>query len=195
MVGLLKIVKTERVNQRLRVHFVAGYQALEYFQQVQSAAQGVALRLDSGMDDVVTSVERLQAQLKDAQSEVDSLRGVVLGVEAEKLADEADLVEELRLVMKLFENRPSSELRSLADRLRRNSGMVAVLASYNGTKLSMVAACAEDVDIDARELLNNHLAPIGGRGGGSPNLAQGGGATNRSALDVLFKQTKNFLSH
>jgi alanyl-tRNA synthetase len=72
--------------------------------------------------------------------------------------------------------------------------VVAVLATFDGAKLSMIAASADGTEIDARELLNNHLAPIGGRGGGSPNLAQGGGATNKSALEVLFKQTKNYLS-
>jgi alanyl-tRNA synthetase len=195
MIGLLKIVKTERVNQKLRVHFVAGSQALDYFQQVQSAAQGAALVLDSGLDGVVESVERLQAQMKQMQSEIDSLRGVVLGVEAERLATAAEAVGEFRLVTKLFENRPASELRSLANKLRNEPGMVAVLATYDGAKLSMVAACADDVKVDARELLNNHLAPIGGRGGGSPTLAQGGGATNRSALEVLFNQTKNYLSN
>jgi alanyl-tRNA synthetase len=195
MIGLLKIVKTERVNQKLRVHFVAGSQALDYFQQVQSAAQGAALVLDSGLDGVVESVERLQAQMKQMQSEIDSLRGVVLGVEAERLATAAEAVGEFRLVTKLFENRPASELRSLANKLRNEPGMVAVLATYDGAKLSMVAACADDVKVDARELLNNHLAPIGGRGGGSPTLAQGGGATNCSALEVLFNQTKNYLSN
>ena len=194
MVGLLKIVKTERVKQKLRIHFVVGYQALEYFQQTQSAAQGAALLLDSGLDGVVTAVERLQEQLKQAQSELDNLRGVVRGVEAEKLIANAEEVGDLRLVTALFENRPASELRSLADKLRRESGAVAVLATFDGTKLSMVASCAEDTNVDARELLNNHLAPIGGQGGGNQNLAQGGGATNKSALEILFTQTKNYLN-
>jgi len=194
MVGLLKIVRTERVNQKQRVHFVAGYQALEYFQQVQFAAQGAALLLDSGLEGVVVAVERLQEQLKQTQHELDSLRGVVLGVEAKKLIGSAEVVGDLRLVTALFENRPASELRTLADKLRREPGMVAVLAVFDGAKLSMVAASSDDAKVDARELLNNHLAPIGGRGGGNPNLAQGGGSTNKSALEVLFKQTKNYLN-
>lgn len=194
MIGMLKIVRTERVNQKLRIHFVAGHQALDFFQQTQSAAQGVALLLDSGLDGVVESVERMQAQLKQMQSEIDNLRGVVLGVEAEKLASTAETVGELRLITALFENRPAAELRSLADKLRRKASVVMVLASYDGVKLSMVAACADGVGIDARELLNNHLAPIGGRGGGNPTLAQGGGATNKSALEVLFTQTKKYLN-
>ena len=193
IIGMLKIVRTERVKQKVRIHFVAGLQALEFFQQVQVAAQGAALLLDTSIDALAASVEKMQAQLKQVQSELDSSRGILLSVEAEKLATAAEEVGELRLVMILFDNRPATELRTLANKLRQNADMVAVLATYDGTKLSMVTACAEGVNIDARELLNNHLAPIGGHGGGSPTLAQGGGATNRSALEILFKQTKNFL--
>ena len=194
MIGMLKIVRTERVKQKLRIHFVAGLQALEIFQQMQLAAQGAALLLDTGVDDLVTSVEKMQAQLKQAQSELDSSRGILLGVEAGQMADSAELVGELRLVTALFENRPASELRSLANKLRNEPNMVAILATFDGAKLSMVAACADDTNIDARMLLNNHLTPIGGSGGGSPTLAQGGGATNKSALEILFMQTKNYLN-
>ena len=194
MVGLMKIVKTERVNQKLRIHFVAGYQALEYFEQMQAVVQGSALLLNSSLEDVVAGVEKLQEQLKQAQNELDSLRGVVLGVEAEKLTSAAETIGERRLITALFENRPASELRSLANRLRNEPGMVAVLATFDGVKLSMVAACARDSGVDARDLLQYHLTPVGGRGGGDAGLAQGGGTTNKSALEVLFRQTRNYLS-
>jgi len=193
MVGLLKIVKTERVNQKLRVHFVAGQQALEFFQQMQDAVQGAALLLDSGLEGVPNGVERLQSQLKQAQHELDGLRGVVLTVEAEKLSAAAEPVENVRLVTALFENRPAVELRSLADKLRREPNLVTVLASFDGSKLSVVAACGQESGVNARDLLQNHLAPFDGHGGGNAGLAQGGGPANRSVLEVLFKQTKNYL--
>ena len=194
MVGVLKIVKTERVNQKLRVHFVAGTRALEFFRQVQTAAQGAAWLLDSGLDRVVTSVERLQAQLKQMQHELEELRGIALSVEAEKLVAGAEVVGELQLVTALFENRPAAELRSLAERLRRQKGVVAVLASFDGVKLSLVAACADSTKVDARELLNHHLAPFGGRGGGNRTLAQGGGITDGKSSKGLFTKTKGYLA-
>ncbi len=194
MVGLLKIVKTERVNQKLRIHFVAGYQALKFFELVQSVAQNAALLLDSSLEGVAAAVERLQSQFKRAQHELDSLRGFVLTMEAEKLAAATERVGKVRLVTALFENRPASELRTLADKLRREPDMVAVLASFDGAKLSMVAACGQSTGLNARDLLQNHLAPFGGRGGGDAGLAQGGGAANSSVLEILFKQTKNYLN-
>jgi alanyl-tRNA synthetase len=139
-------------------------------------------------------VERLLAQLKTTLHELESLRGVVLGVEAEKLLAEAERIGEIRLVTALFENRPAGELRALGERLRREPGTVALLAAFDGAKLSLLAACAEGTNIDARKLLDDHLVPFGGRGGGNPNLAQGGGAANRSALEILFKQTKHYLN-
>ena len=193
MIGILKIVRTERMKQKLRIHFVAGTQALEFFQQVQTVAQRAAFLMDSGLDGLVESVEHMQAQTKQFQNEIDSLRGIVIGVEAEKLTSAAETVEKLRLVTALFENRPAGELRSLANRLRKEPGMVVVLGTYDGAKLSVVVASADDTKVDARVLLTNHLTPIGGSGGGSPTLAQGGGATNRSALEILFTQTKNYL--
>jgi alanyl-tRNA synthetase len=111
MVGLIKIVKTERVNQKLRVHFVAGYQALDYFDAYQEVVQQAA----------------------------------------------------------------------------------ALLASFDGQKLSLVAACAMDTGLDARELLKAHLAPFKGRGGGDPSLAQGGCAMEESELGTLFADTKGYL--
>jgi len=194
MIGLLKIVKTERVKQKVRIHFVAGYQALGYFQQLHSSAQEAALLLDSSLEGMPSAVERLRANLKNAQSELDSLRGVVLAVEAEKLNSAAEPIGKVRLVTALFENRPASELQTLAAKLRREPDLVAVLASYNGTKLSVVAACGEATGLNARELLQKHLAPFNGRGGGDDSLSQGGGAANNSIPEILFKQTKNYLN-
>jgi alanyl-tRNA synthetase len=48
--------------------------------------------------------------------------------------------------------------------------------------------------VNARDLLNKHLAPFNGRGGGDPSLAQGGGTVDGAELDVLFKQTKDNLN-
>ncbi|MFZ5920064.1 MAG: alanyl-tRNA editing protein [Chloroflexota bacterium] len=193
MVGVLKIVRTERANQKLRVHFVAGAQALEFFQQAQAAAQGAALALDTGLDGVVGSIERLQAQLKQASFELDNLREIALELEAGKLAEAAGPVGTRRLVTALFEGRDPADLRILAQKLRGRAGTVSLLVAFDGRKLSLVASCADDTGLDARDLLQKHLAPFGGRGGGDARLAQGGGPVDGDALEGLFANTKGYL--
>lgn len=191
MVGTLKVVKTERVNQKLRVHFVAGTQALAYFDSLQTAATKTAALLDVGIADMPETLARLQSQLKDAERELKSLRDMKLDVEAQKMVQLAEPIEEKWLATAVFENRDPGELRALAFKLRQYPKMVALLAVHDGKKLSLVVACANDVELNANELLQDHLAPFGGRGGGDKSIAQGGGA----AEDVsdLFRHTKEMV--
>jgi alanyl-tRNA synthetase len=187
MVAVIKIVKTERVNQKLRVHFVAGYQALDTFNAYQEVAQQAATLLETGVDGVPAILERKLDQLKAAQTELETLRAGLLAAEAGQLAVSAQAVGSLRLVTALFRDRPGTELRQLGMALRERPGLVALLATYDGQKLSLVVACARDTGLDARELLKKQLAPFHGRGGGDPSLAQGGGAVNEAGLEQLFQ--------
>jgi alanyl-tRNA synthetase len=194
MVGLIKILKTERVNQKLRIHFVAGYQALDYFNTYQDVAQQAAALLETGLDRIPAALENKLDQLKTAQTELETLRAGLLAAEADQLAASAQTVGSLRLVTALFRDRPAADLRQLGMKLRDMPGLVALLASFDGQKLSLVAACAKDSGANARDLLNKHLARFNGRGGGDPSLAQGGGTVDGAELDVLFKQTKDDLN-
>ncbi len=191
MVGTLKIVRTERVHKMLRIHFVAGWQTLNHFRETQNAAQETALLVDVGIVDMAEAVTRLQSQLKEAESELKHLRQIKLDAEAEKLAQFAEPVDEKWLATQLFDNRDAGELRILAAKLRLYPKMVALLASFDGKKLSLVAACAEDTELDAGELLRDHLAPFGGRGGGDKFIAQGGGTAEN--VDDLFKHSKEMV--
>ena len=191
MVGMLKSVRTERVHKMLRIHFVAGWQTLNFFRLTQNAAQETALLVDVGVVDMAEAVTRLQSQLKEAESELKQLRQMKMDAEVENLAQFAERVDDKWLATKLFEDRDAGELRMLAMKLRLYPKMVALLASFDGKKLSLVTACADDTDLNASELLRDHLAPFGGRGGGDLTIAQGGGSAEN--VDELFKHTREMV--
>ena len=193
MVGLLKIVKTERVNQKLRVHFVAGYQALDYFSVYQDVAQQAASLLETGLEGVPVALQRKLDQLKAMQTDLETLRTELLAAEADRLVASAEKLGPLHLVTTLFHDRPGTDLRQLGMKLRDLPGVVALLAAFDGQKLSLVVACAKDTGLDARDLLNKHLTPFNGRGGGDPSLAQGGGNAAASTINDLFSDTKSHL--
>ncbi|MCP4140265.1 MAG: hypothetical protein GY755_08250 [Chloroflexi bacterium] len=191
MVGMLKIVRTERINQKTRIHFVAGWQALAYFDETQKAAQESAQLLAIGIDALKETVGNQQEQLKSAQNELKKLREMKLEIEASKMAQLAEAVDDKWLATSLFENRNAGELRSLAMKLRAYPGMVTVLASFDGSKLSLITACADDTNVNANDLLQKHLAPFEGRGGGDSSIAQGGGTAKN--VDELFQHTKEMV--
>jgi len=194
MVGLLKIVKTERVNQRVRIHFVAGCQALGYFQKVQEALQQAGALLETGLEEMPSVLGRKLEQLKSSQAELEALRASLLSAEANQLAATAQSLGAFRLVTATFHSRAAADLRGLALKLREVEDLVSLLASYDGGKLSLVAACAPGVGVDARELLQKHLVRFGLRGGGDKTLAQGGGAVDETVLADLFAHSIAYLA-
>jgi len=189
MIGLVKIVKTERVNDKLRVHFVAGCQALEHYRTLYGVVNALAGQMNTHPQELPAAVARLNDQLKAAQRELDTLRLERLAAEAQRLAQAAEAIGSVRLVAVSLGHRSAAELRALANEFKQMAGYVAVLACHDGQKASLAVACAPASGCNARELLTRLLTPLGGRGGGDAILAQGGGAMPYQALENLLAST------
>lgn len=185
-IGLLKIVRTERINHKLRLHFVAGLQALEVFRSLHESARGAADLLSARPEDLPALTQKLLDQVASLRAENETLRLAALEAEAHLLAESAQRVGNVRLVTRLYAARPAAELRLLAGKLLAAEQTVAVLASHEGGKLSLVVSSAPDSGVNARELLNRLFGPIGGRGGGEARLAQGGGAADEATVKNLL---------
>ncbi len=189
MIGLIKILKTERKNKKLRLHFAAGNQALTYFQQYHDVVTDTCRQLNTSPDELVELVQQQSTQLQSAQKEIKALQAELLTIEAQKLATQAEPIEGGRLVTRLYQNRPAGELRELARLLQTQATLVALLASYDGQKLALVVSCGQETAFNAGELLAKHLAQIHGRGGGDARLAQGGGDAAPAQVERLFVNT------
>jgi alanyl-tRNA synthetase len=179
-IGVIKIVKTEKQNERTRVHFAAGWQAVELFQASYETVSSLAAGLSVGQRDLVETVLRLNEQLQKTQKDLQALQFERLGWEAGRLAAAAEIIHGRRVVLAVFAGRPTIELRTLGGELVRQPDLISVLAAVDGQKLTLLAACGEVTDMAARDLLAKLLAPFKGRGGGDARLAQGGGSVGES---------------
>jgi alanyl-tRNA synthetase len=193
MIGLIKILKTERKNKKLRLHFAAGTQALTYFQQYHQVLTDLGRHLSAGPGDLVGIVQQQASQLQTAQKELQTLQAELLAIEAQKLAGQAEPIAGGRLVTRLYQNRPAGDLRELAKLLQTEAELVALLAGYDGQKLALVVSCGPETACNAGELLAKHLAQIDGRGGGGPHLAQGGGEATPAQVEHFFANTLAYL--
>jgi alanyl-tRNA synthetase len=193
MVGSLKIVKMERKNQKLRLHFVAGQQALAAFQQYHRIVSGLGAQLSTGPDNLVEILGQQAEQLRQAQKEVDDLQAELLAFDARKLARQARRVEGIRLATATYPNRSAATLRELAKLLQGEENLAALLLGYDGRKLSLVVSCAQETGLSARELLARLLVQIGGRGGGDARLAQGGGEATPEQVYSFFTSISDHL--
>lgn len=194
-IGVIKIVKTEKQNERTRVHFSAGWQALELFQESYSTVSKLALELSIAQSEVSEIVLRQAELLQRTQKELQTLQGERLIWEAERLVQGAEQIGPRRVVIAVYEDRSGGELRLLGSELAKKSGVVGVLAALEGQKISLVVSCAEGSGVIARELLVKLLAPLNGRGGGDARLAQGGGAVleTQSVASSLSARVEKYL--
>ena len=193
MIGLIKILKTERKNQKLRLHFVAGRQALLDFQKYHQVVSEICQQLNTSPEDVRELVGLQTGQLQAAQRELKTLRAETLAFEAERLVAQAQPLDGGYLVTRVYQDKTLGDLRELARLLQAQDNLVAVLAGYDGQKLSVVVSCASGTGVEARQILAKHLAQIGGKGGGDSRLAQGGGEAAGAQVDHFFTRTAGYI--
>ena len=185
-IGIAKILKNERINNKTRIHFIAGHQALQQFRQYHYTITSLATQLSTNTQNLTTSVMRLNETIKQNQKEIQTLRRESLTNEAHFMISRSDWAGNKRFIFSSFESRPTNDLRMLADILKSQSDLVAVLTSYDGERLSIIVTSGKDTQVSATEILRRILIHIDGRGGGDNQIAQGGGAVVIENLDRVL---------
>lgn len=190
MIGVIKIVKTEHVNKKLRVHFLCGERALRYFQTTHTIVTNVARQLDTNPEGILGALAKQNETARALQKELQALREIQLSIEAKQLAAQAETVEGIKLIATAFRNRSAQELRALGMQLQNEPGLVAVFASYDGAKVSIVVSSSADTRVNANDLIRKLLANINGRGGGDARMAQGGGAASEEQFAGILDKAR-----
>jgi alanyl-tRNA synthetase len=186
MIGLLKILKNERINNKTRLHFIAGQQALGLFRTYHNSTTNLAAILSANALEIETAVLRVNDTLKLSQKEIQSLKREKLAYEAQAIIARSTSIADKKFVFSSFENRSAGELRILADTLKLQENLITVLVSYDGSRLSIVVTCGKESSSNAAQLLRHLLAQFDGRGGGDSQIAQGGGAVAYADIEHLL---------
>ena len=187
-IGLVKVLKAERQNDRLRIYFIAGLQAMEVFSQMYDTFSSLANQMTISWQDIPEVVSKQADQLSTIQKDFQALQQASIRYEAHELVVKAEEYTGIRLLRASFEGRPVNELRMMAEELKQIPDLVAFLATYDGLKLSLVVSCGEASGRDARQLLSLQLAIFNGRGGGDAKLAQGGGMATDEQYRTFLQQ-------
>jgi alanyl-tRNA synthetase len=135
------------------------------------AAAGRLLSISS--DEVPRAIERLQVEAEDQRRAITALYADLARYRAGELAASAEATEEGRLVLRAVEA-DANALKALAVAIAAHPGYIVVLVSTT-TPALVVVARSEDRPVQASQVLSALTAKFGGRGGGKPEIAQGGG--------------------
>jgi len=182
--GLVKLVSDSSIGSGVhRVEALVGTDALKHVRKEQLLVSQLANTFKVPSDELPSRIEDVLSRLRSAEKEIAQLRTRQVLGSAGSLADKATDVQGVALVAeKLDGDVDAGALRSLAQEVRNRLGSrpgVVALFAPQGEKLSFVVAttaAARDKGFAAGKLVPAFAEAVGGRGGGKPDLAQGGGS-------------------
>jgi len=173
--GLVKILNVAPARGKMRVSFVAGMRALRDYQAMYDRAHEAAALLSTSTDNLAPHVAAMQEALKEANMELTRLRRESALRELEAALESAPRTQGGAAVIARMLDGDANLIRDAASHLIRRPGVVALLGARAGEKAVFVFARSADVDIHMGKLLSDAAKPLGGKGGGRPDFAQGGG--------------------
>lgn len=178
-IGLFKIVSESGVAAGIRrVEAVTGDNALAYVNDLQARLNAAAGLLRVPPSEVGTRIVAVLDGQKALEKELAQLKSRLAASAGDELAGQAKLVYGVKVLSTIVEGVDGGELRGLLDQLKNKLGSgVVLLGVAAGGKVSLIAGVTADLTarVKAGELLAFAAAQVGGKGGGRPDMAQGGG--------------------
>jgi alanyl-tRNA synthetase len=189
-VGLIAVRSWERAKGLTRIEWVAGRRALEDYRRANTTARNIAAVFSTARDDAPKLAARMLDENKELHHRVRALEEIASRVEAEELlAESRTTASGIRVIVKTFDNRDAESLKQLAQALSSQSKVVALLGARDKDAARLLFARSVDAPGDMNALMREACAVIDGRGGGKPELAQGGGK-NVEKLDEAIGQAR-----
>jgi alanyl-tRNA synthetase len=179
-IGLFKILGEAGVAQGVRrIEAVTGAGALDYLRRIEDELGRAGERLKAPPFEVAARVEKVLADQKALDREIEKLKArLASGGGARDLMAETVTVKGIKVLAAAVEVDDAKVLRDTGDQLRDKLGSgVVVLAGTGGAEVKLVAMVTKDLveRVQAGKLLGEVAATLGGRAGGRPDMAQGGG--------------------
>jgi alanyl-tRNA synthetase len=191
-IGSFKITSYESIaSGTRRIYAVTGAGAFKRFQESDNIIADLTDNLLSSRTELPNVIQKLQDDLKKAKKEVEDLKLKIAtgAVGSPSNGNEAREIAGVKVLVREAEGLDSNAMRQLSDALlaRIKSGVVVVGRRSGDCKVSLIVRSSDDVKqrVPAGQVIKE-LAPIvGGRGGGKPDMAEGGGSQPEKLKEAL----------
>ncbi|MBH1626761.1 alanine--tRNA ligase [Stenotrophomonas maltophilia] len=188
-IGLFKITSEGGVSAGVRrIEAVTGQGALDYVDAEEARLAEAAELLGGSAADVVEKIRALGQRQKQLERELEAVKAKVAAGATADLSGQAVEVAGVKGLAARLEGFDAKALRDAMDRLKQQLGdAVIVLAGAQDGKAALVAGVNGSAmgKVKAGELLSHIASQIGGKGGGRPDLAQGGGEDGPALATAL----------
>jgi len=197
-VGSFKIISEFSVASGVRrIEAVTGKEYVKRMEENEALVHQVAEILKTSPADLQKKAAGYMAEMREMRQNIDKLNTKLRAGEIENFLVSAKKVGELKVFTTIMNDATADDLKKAGDIIRdKEENIVAVLASANGPKLTILAVCGKGAikaGVKAGELVKKVCSICGGSGGGKPDMAMGGGK-DALKLDDAFAVVDDFVA-
>ncbi|WP_339786068.1 alanyl-tRNA editing protein [Paenibacillus sp. FSL R7-0313] len=188
-IGIIKLLKIEKVKGGTRIYFKCGTRALNEFTSTQNVLNSIMVKLKTSKDELLERIEKMELEQKQLQTELNAVKTTNDAYYAEELlAARQGLV-----IAQVFENKSLKDMQSLATKLTADHEGLVLFASISEAKV-VLAQNGQPPEWACGPFFKGNLGAYNGKGGGSEKIAQAGFASSEDAL-AFYEFTKDQLGH
>jgi alanyl-tRNA synthetase len=178
-IGLLKIVSEGGVAAGVRrIEAVTGVAALDYLNGAEEQLKEAAALVKGSRDNLLDKLAGVLERNRQLEKELEQLKAKAASAAGDDLAGAASEVAGVKVLASRLDGVDGKALLALVDQLKNKLGSAVILlgGEFDG-KVVLVAGVTQDLTakLKAGELMKRAAAVVGGKGGGRPDMAQGGG--------------------
>jgi len=190
-IGLLRILSESGIAAGVRrIEALTGQGALEWVRGREELLERASGLLRAPVAELPERVQRLLEERKSLERELEELRAAARGAASRDLTETAREVGGVRVLSARVDGVDGKSLRGMVDDLRQRLGSaIVLLAAEEGGKVSIALGVTPDLTARFRagDLVREISQILGGKGGGRPDFAQGGGS-DPARLDEAFRR-------
>lgn len=197
-VGLIKIIKTERIQDGIeRIEFSAGEAAIKAVQNTDNILKESSSIYKVEVEQLPKTCDRFFNEWKSYKNEINKLKRQIASLKIASMVDEAEKINDLLIINKIVEA-DMGELIKIATELIETPVKVdlVIIGNNDGKIVGAASTKALNNNIKINELIKEAAKILGGGGGGKPMLAQGAGPKSEKmveALDFIINKLKTYL--
>ena len=197
-VGPFRITSESSVASGVRrIEAVTGEAFLNLVDEMNMRLVKAAELLKTTPMELINKAQSSMNEIRELHQTIEKMKDKLFAGDVDSLLFSAKDVNGLKVVTASRENTDANDLRKLGDFLRdKNPNTVAALGAVNGEKVTLLAVCGKNAvarGIKAGDIIKNIAPIVGGKGGGKPDSAMGGG-TNALKLDDALAAVDDYVA-